>query len=98
MSRNLALPYFALPPAEYDQRYFSELVRSFTVYLAQQQNPGEGRNTGLVLTALQTDDSGLETGALFQQGGFVKVTLSNTPHVRGSTGTGGVGTVTVATT
>ncbi|MAO24064.1 MAG: hypothetical protein CMJ25_25215 [Phycisphaerae bacterium] len=98
MSRNLALPYFALPPAEYDQRYFSELVRSFTVYLAQQQNPGEGRNTGLVLTALQTDDSGLETGALFQQQGFVKIVLINTPHVRGSSGTGEVGLVTVVTT
>jgi len=61
------------------------------------QNPGEERATFIVLTDLQTDDVGLETGALFQQGGFVKITLSNSPHVRGSTGTGGVGTVTVTT-
>ena len=97
MSRNLTLPYFAVPPGEYNQQYFAELVRSFSVYLTNQQNPGEGRNTQLVLTNLQTDDSGLETGALFQQGGFVKIALINSPHVRGSAGTGTVGTVTVTT-
>ncbi len=98
MSRNLILPFFAVPPTQYDQQYFANLTRSFAVYMEQQQNPGEERATRLTLTDLQTDDSGLETGALFQQGGFVKVTLRNTPHVRGSTGTGGVGTVTVTTT
>ncbi len=98
MSRNLILPFFAVPPTQYDQQYFANLTRSFAVYMEQQQNPGEERATRLTLTDLQTDDSGLETGALFQQGGFVKVTLGNTPHVRGSTGTGGVGTVTVTTT
>ena len=97
MSRNLILPFFAVPPTEYDQQYFANLTRSFAVYMEQQQNPGEERATRLTLTDLQTDDSGLETGALFQQGGFVKVTLSNSPHVRGSTGTGEVGTVTVTT-
>jgi len=98
VSRNLILPFFAVPPAQYDQQYFANLTRSFAVYMEQQQNPGEERATRLTLTDLQTDDSGLEIGALFQQGGFVKVTLGNTPHVRGSTGTGGVGTVTVVTT
>jgi hypothetical protein len=97
MSRNLPLPYFAVPPGDYNQQYFAELVRSFSVYLTQQQNPGEGRNTQLVLTNLQTDDSGLETGALFQQDGFVKIALINSPHVRGSAGTSAVGTVTVTT-
>lgn len=96
-SRNLVRPYFPVAPAQYDQSYFSEVVRAFSVYLEQMQNPGEGRNTQLVLTNLQTDDSGLETGALFQQDGFVKIALINTPHVRGSAATGGVGTVTVST-
>ena len=97
MSRNLVLPYFPVAPQQYDQPYFAEVVRAFSVYLEQMQNPGEGRNTFMVLTNLQTDDSGLETGALFQQDGFVKITLINTPHVRGSAGTGAVGTVTVTT-
>ncbi len=98
MSRRLSRPYFPIPPSQYQQTYFTEVIRAFSVFLEQVQNPGDVRATELTLTNLQTDDSGLETGALFQQGGFVKVTLSNTPHVRGSTGTGGVGTVTVATT
>lgn len=96
-SRNLPLPYFPVPPSEYSTAYFAEIIRAFSVYLAQQQNPGEGRNTFIVLTALQTDDVGLETGALFQQDGFVKIALANSPHVRGSGATGQVGTVTVNT-
>lgn len=97
MSRNLVLPFFPVAPSEYNQQYLEEIVRSFSVYLEQMQNPGEGRHTQLVLTNLQTDDSGLETGALFQQAGFVKITLIDTPHVRGSSATGSVGTVTVST-
>jgi hypothetical protein len=97
MSRNLVLPFFSIPPKEYDRQYLAEVVRSFSVYLEQMQNPGEGRNTGLVLTTLQTDDSGLETGGLFQQAGFVKIALINTPHVRGQQATASVGSVTVTT-
>jgi len=95
MSRNLILPFFPVPPQSYDREYIAEIVRSFSVYLGQMQNPGEGRNTFMVLTNLQTDDSGLETGALFQQEGFVKITLINMPHVRGQQATGSVGSVTV---
>ena len=97
MSRNLVLPFFPVAPPEYNQHYLEEVVRSFAVYLENMQNPGEGRHTTLTLTNLQTDDSGLETGALFQQAGFVKIALIDTPHVRGSTATGAVGTVTVST-
>lgn len=97
MSRNLVRPFFPVPPAEYRQAYFAEIIRSFSTYLEQSQNPGEGRHTFLVLTNLQTDDVGLETGALFQQDGIVKITLSNKPHVRGSSASGLVGTVTVST-
>lgn len=95
MSRNLVRPYFPVPPQGYDQGYFAEIIRSFSVYLEQQQNPGEGRNTFIVLTDLQNNDYGLETGALFEVDGFVKITKANTPHVVGSSGTGGVGSVTV---
>ncbi len=98
MSRNLVLPFCPIPPSEYDRQYLAEVVRSFSVYLEQMQNPGEGRNTALVLTNLQTDDSGLENGALFQQAGFVKIALVNTPHARGQQATSSVGSVTVTTT
>jgi hypothetical protein len=98
MSRNLAKPYFPNPPREYSPQYFSEVVRAFSVYIEQVQNPGEGRSTFSVFTNLQTDDSGLETGAIFNHGGYVKITQVNTPHVRGSAGTASVGSVTVTTT
>ena len=70
MSRNLVLPFFPVAPQQYNQAYFAELVRAFSIYLEQIQNPGEGRNTQLVLTDLQTDDSGLENGALLAKIGL----------------------------
>jgi hypothetical protein len=61
-NRLVPAPYFPIPPSEYEQRYFNEVIRAFSVYLEQARNPGEGRNTFTVFTNLQTDDSGLETG------------------------------------
>jgi hypothetical protein len=98
MSRNLVRPYFPIPPQQYAQPYFSEMVRSFAVYLEQMQNPGEGRNTFTVFTNLQTDDSGLEDGAVFNHGGQLRVPVANSPFVRGSQAAGSVGTVTVSIT
>ena len=98
MSRNLNLPFFPIPPSAYDQAYFAEVIRSYSIYLQNMQNAGEGRNTFTVFTELQTDDSGLEVGAVFNHGGYLKVAEQNTPHVRGSTGTSAVGSVTVSTT
>ena len=98
MSRNLVLPFLPVPPSEYQQPYFAEVVRALSVYMQNERNPGEGRHTTLVLTNLQTTDQGLETGALFEQDGFVKITKLNTPHVGGLAATGSVGGVTVVTT
>tara|TARA_R110000803_G_C11974803_1_gene320053 strand:- start:231 stop:527 length:297 start_codon:yes stop_codon:yes gene_type:complete len=95
MSRNLSLPYFPNAPEEYSQQYFAEVVRAFSLYVQQVQNPGEGRNTFTVFTNLQTDDYGLETGAIFNHDGYVKIPVINSPYVRGSVGTGAVGTVSV---
>ena len=66
MSRNLIKPFFPRAPDEYDRTYMESVVLAFSVYLEQMQNPGQGRHTELVLTNLQTDDQGLEVGALFQ--------------------------------
>lgn len=95
MSRNLVRPYFPIPPQEYNQAYFAEVIRSFSTYVNQEQNPGEGRNTFIVLTDVQENDQGLEVGAVFQQDGFLKITRTNVPHPAGVSSTGAVGTVTV---
>jgi len=96
-SRRLVRPLFPIPPATYDQDYLTEVVRSFSVFIQQVQNPGDARHTELTLTNIQAHDQGLEVGALFNFNGFVKITQGNTPHVAGNTATSAVGSVTVTT-
>ncbi len=83
MSRNLVRPYFPIPPQDYNQSYFYEVIRSFAVYLDQMHNPGEGRHTRLVLTALPNSDQGLETGSLFERNGFIKISIADQPNLLG---------------
>tara|TARA_R110000803_G_scaffold206978_1_gene274608 strand:- start:45 stop:356 length:312 start_codon:yes stop_codon:yes gene_type:complete len=103
MSRNLVRPFFPIPPKEYDQDYFEEIIRSFSVYLDQIQNPGQGRNTSLVLTDLQTDSLGLEPGSLYEGAdseglmGYVKIAKEDAISLRGVSASALVGAVTVTT-
>jgi len=97
MSRSLVRPLFPNAPDMYNRVYQEEVVRAFSVFLQQLQNPGDARHTDLTLTALQSNDQGLEVGALFQVNGFIKITQANTPHVGGAGSSGAVGSVTVTT-
>jgi hypothetical protein len=97
MSRNLAAPLFPIPPRDYDQRFFHEFIRAFVQYQAQVQTPGEGRNTFIVLTDLQSNDQGLEPGSVFSDGNyFLKISVINQPNVGGLAANGGVGQITKA--
>ena len=98
MTRNLVRPFFPVPPAEYQQWYFAEVVRAFSVYLVQMQNPGEGRNTFTVFTNLQENDVGLEVGSVYRQGNDLKIVLPNISAPAGIFGEGLVGSVTVVIT
>ena len=73
MSRQLVPPQFPLPPEEYDRQYFDEMVRSLTQLVIQLQNPGELRGTKITLTSLPTSPTGLESGALYNDSGTVKI-------------------------
>lgn len=97
MSRSMVVPLFPNAPPTYDQRYMAEVVRAFSIYLQQYQNPGDWRASTLTLTALPEDDYGLEPGAVFQQNGILKVSIQGRPHVRGVSASVAVGTVTVTT-
>lgn len=44
------VPYFPTPPQAYDQRYFDQVVRAFSVFAQQMTNPGAERATSLTLT------------------------------------------------
>jgi hypothetical protein len=96
-SRSLVRPYFPIPPQEYSQEYLNEVIRAFSVFIQQIQNPGDARHTDLTLTALQSNDQGLEEGALFEVDGFVKISRSFNPHLAGVGATASVGSVTVTT-
>jgi len=99
MSRNTPIPFFPTPPEEYTPSYFSEISRSFTVYVNQIHNPGLGRNTTTFFTDIQSgNDQGLEVGSLFEIGGIVHIAVADILYLKGVAATGAVGSVTVVTT
>ncbi len=97
MSRGLVQPQFPLAPQAYTQRYMSEVVRSFSVFLQQVNNPGPWQASSLALPNLQQDNFGLRIGDVFQHGDELRITVANKPYPRGSAATGAVGSVTVST-
>ena len=72
-SNQIAPPRLPEAPTEYSQQYMSDLVRTLELFIAQERNPGELRGTKITLTDLPTSASGLETGALYNDSGTVKV-------------------------
>jgi hypothetical protein len=97
-SRKVVRPLFPQAPVDYSQNYTAEVLRAFSVFLEQVQNPGDLRATTLTLTDLKDNNQGLETGAVFQVNGILHITLANQAFTPGVTATGSVGTVTVTTT
>jgi hypothetical protein len=87
-SRDIAPPRLPQPNGD--------LVTTLDFFIQQQQNPGEGRNTKLVFTALPTSDVGLEEGTLYRVGNDVKVSLLNIAGVDGNSVTATLGSVTVS--
>ena len=95
MSRGLVQPVFPNAPAEYDVQYMAEVVRAFSVFLQQVNNPGPWQASSLTLPDLQTDNYNLPLGGIFQYGDELRITVANKPYLRGSQASGGVGSVTV---
>ena len=95
MSRGLVQPLFPNPPLEYNQDYQAELLRAWSIFLQQVSNPGPWQASALTLPNLQTDNSGLPLGGVFQYGDELRITVANIPYLRGSQATGAVGQATV---
>ena len=74
----------------------AEVVRQFSVLLNQLQNPGDARNTQLTLTNIPTDDQGLETGAVYNFNGYLKITVPEVTSLRGVISSSTIGSVTVS--
>lgn len=66
MANQVTLPYFPNAPVEYDQRYLSEVVRAFSLYVQQAQNPGTAVFNTLNLLNLPTyaDNASAVSGGL----------------------------------
>ena len=60
-------------PAEYTQQHMQDLLRALEAFIEQERNPGELRGTKITLTELPTSSSGLESGALWNDAGTVKI-------------------------
>lgn len=45
-------PFFPTPPGEYNRQYMAQLVRAFSVFVQQANNPGDAIFTTLRLTNL----------------------------------------------
>ena len=54
MASNVPAPFFPTPPGEYNRQYMAQVVRAFSVFIQQINNPGPIRGTTLRLTALPT--------------------------------------------
>ena len=60
-------------PQQYDPQYMADLLRALEIFISQERTPGEMRGTKITLTELPTSSSGLESGALFNDSGTVKI-------------------------
>ena len=72
-SNQIAPPRLPEPTSEYSASYMQDLIRALEIFIEQERNPGELRGTKITLTNLPTSATGLETGALFNDNGTVKV-------------------------
>ena len=60
-------------PDQYDPQYMADLLRALEIFISKERTPGEMSGTKITLTELPTSSSGLETGALFNDSGTVKI-------------------------
>lgn len=97
MDVRLVFPTFPNPTPEYSQQNLEALVRSLDALVRVIRAPGEGRQTTIVLTDLQSNDYGLEPGTIFEVNGALRVAVLYSPYVAGLSATGSVGSVTVTT-
>lgn len=72
-SPQIPAPRLPTAPEDYSQVYMQDLLRALEVFMQQERNPGELRGTKITLTSLPTSSTGLESGALWNDSGTVKI-------------------------
>jgi hypothetical protein len=71
--RTTPAPRLPEPTAEYSVTYMQDLLRALEIFIEQERTPGELRGTKITLTDLPTSATGLESGALYNDSGTVKI-------------------------
>ena len=66
-------PRLPEPPEQITREYVEDLVRTLEIFITQERNPGELRATKITLTDLPTSTTGLESGALYNDSGTIKI-------------------------
>lgn len=95
MDRRTPFPTFPIPGPSYSQRFMADLINALNRMTVILRNPGEGRATTIVLTNLQSNDSGLEPGTIFEINGVLHISKTNIAYLAGIGASGQVGTVAV---
>jgi len=80
-----APPVLPLAPTEYNPEYVNQLIRALNTYLKQVGSTTPIVIDQLTLLALPTSPVGLRPGTVWNDGGFLKIVLSNTILVPGAT-------------
>ena len=73
-----APPVLPLAPGEYNPEYFNQLIRALNVYLKQIGSTTPIVIDQLTLLALPTSPVNLRPGTVWNDGGTLKIVLSNT--------------------
>ena len=81
-----APPILPIAPTEYNPEYFNQLIRALNVYLKQVGSTTPIVIDQLTLLALPTSPVGLRVGTVWNDGGTLKIVLSNTILVPTATG------------
>jgi hypothetical protein len=76
-----APPILPLAPTEYSPEYFNQLIRALNTYLNQIGSTSPIVIDQLTLLALPTSPVGLRPGTVWNDGGILKIVLSNTIQV-----------------
>jgi len=102
MDRRLLPPTFSNAPAEYNQRYMEDVIRSLNDLVTVLRSPGLGRNTTTTFTNLSDAQAGLESGTVWDENGVARVAGTGPDallgtHVYGQISRTTSGTVTITT-
>ena len=70
---NVPPPRLPEPTEEYSVTYMQDLLRALEIFIEQERTSGQLRGTKITLTDLPTASTGLESGALWNDSGTVKI-------------------------